>query len=783
MNNTLRSLRRGCVTVLVLATLLVQETWALAGVTGNLAGTVHDSAGAPVAGATIQAVSPSQQASTVTDASGHFTLLALAPDTYTLDISKTGYQPTSFPGNVVFADQTQQSTFTLNKALKTIAHVTAAGAGNLVKSGVGSDLYSVNSTQAAAAAPLGGGTNLNNAYSALATVPGVQVNLNGGGWTFNASYVRGQNYYYTGYEYDGIPINRAFDNYNASTESSLGLQELQVYTGGGPSSNASAGTAGFINQVIKTGTFPGFAQASLGLGAYSFYHQASVEAGGATPDRNFSWYAGFSGYNQAYRFISNENGAAFTDPNGYYSGPAALGVGIGYTQCGVTPTCQGVKNSCPPGMAPPGSTPLQGCWEYYGGYGSFPSLISDRENVINLHFGIPKKNGLRDDIQALWSGSALNNYSYSSIGDIGSGSAGQFFWALDHAPYAAPNCNQNLMVAPWAGFTVTGCAPSRAGAYLPYADSVVYNLPFGTPIASSSTKFVAPSVYYAPDTPPHQFDGSIPLYDESITPYQNDTGITKLQYTYALSRAAYLRFYGYTFYSDWLQNSPIFGATDESTPTLPSAQYLLNTHTAGGALNFNDQVDDHNLVAADYNYTTAGVMRFNNTSALAACLGACATGSPIGYMGNGKCYDAHSGAAVPCLSSSYYDVALKTYVNPREAYTGGSGTCDTGAGSAPCGWVSGAIIGPTGFAHPSATWDTLWNSNVTGAYNTVRPRFQNASISDQWRPNDKLLVNASMRYDNFTYVLPDSANAASNFYANMTANYTCVQASTNQVLV
>ena len=100
----------------------------------------------------------------------------------------------------------------------------------------------------------------------MASVPGMQTSQGGMGWDFNAAYVRGQNSYYTGYEYDGIPVNRSFDNYNSSTESSLGLQELQVYTGGGPSSVASAGTAGFINQVIKTGTFPGYATANLGLG-------------------------------------------------------------------------------------------------------------------------------------------------------------------------------------------------------------------------------------------------------------------------------------------------------------------------------------------------------------------------------------------------------------------------------------------------------------------------------------------------------------------------------------
>ena len=165
---------------------------------------------------------------------------------------------------MVFADQTATQQLTMQKALTTIARVTSSAGSSLVKSGVGSDLYSVNSAQAAAAAALGGGGNLNNAYSAMASVPGVQTSQGGVGWDFNAAYVRGQNSYYTGYEYDGIPVNRAFDNYNSSTESTLGLQELQVYTGGGPSSVSSAGTAGFINQVIKTGTYPGFANANLG---------------------------------------------------------------------------------------------------------------------------------------------------------------------------------------------------------------------------------------------------------------------------------------------------------------------------------------------------------------------------------------------------------------------------------------------------------------------------------------------------------------------------------------
>ncbi|MBV8066663.1 MAG: TonB-dependent receptor, partial [Candidatus Eremiobacteraeota bacterium] len=300
---------------------LFQETWALAGVTGNLGGTIKDSSGAPIAGAQVQAVSPSGTRTATTDAGGHFIVLSLEPDTYTLDLTKEGYQPVSFPGVTIFADQTQQVAYTMQKTLRTIAHVTSQAAASLVKSGVGSDLYSVNSTQAAAAAALGGVGNLNNAYSAMASVPGIQTSAGGMGWDFNAAYVRGQNSYYTAYEYDGIPVNRAFDNYNSSTESSLGLQELQVYTGGGPSSVASAGTAGFINQVIKTGTFPGYATANLGVSTPAFYNQAAVEVAGATPDRSLSYYVGLLAYNQNFRVIDASNGADLMTPGGIFSGP------------------------------------------------------------------------------------------------------------------------------------------------------------------------------------------------------------------------------------------------------------------------------------------------------------------------------------------------------------------------------------------------------------------------------------------------------------------------------
>lgn len=816
---------------------LSQATRALAGVTGNIAGVVRAANGAEIAGVQVRAVSPSMSRTATTDATGHFVMLALAPDTYTISLARSGYENSSYSGVAVFADQTQAVSFTMKKALRTIAHVAAVPASSLVNPGVGIDVYSVNSAQAAVAAPLGGPGNLNNAYSAMALVPGIQVSQGGIGWYYNAAYVRGQNYNYTGYEYDGVPVTRAFDNYNAATEPSLGLQELQVYTGGGPSSVATAGTAGFINQVIKTGTFPGYATANVGLGAPAFYHQAQIEIGGSTPDRTFSYYAGFMGYNQTYRIIDNSNGAGYSRPGGILSGDtsgASIVDGAGSFQilnvgymC-LIGTCQGVKPVCPLYGAK-FTFPDQGCWQYTSNVAGNALMITDRENVVNLHLGIPRANGLRDDVQLLWSGSALDNYGYNSPSDLGPG-VNQFIYSLFNTKYAAPVCTKGLPFATWgkevvlSGYGCTSppgsarqiisflqpdqfyfgsgpllcpavpiaCAPT----YLGYADNITYNLPFGAPIATTPTSFRAPSAYYAPGAPPHPFFGPLPLYGNSIDVNQNDTGIAKLQYTHALSQSAYLRAYAYTFYSDWLQTDPTAAAAFQNVNTFPgTADYQLLTHTFGGALQLQDQINPKNLLSFDVNYSTASVSRINNRTAYGGQSPFNPTpmryGSPIGYMAatvNGyTCYDPSTGMPLACVADYYYNTTATTP----------SGKSCGQVFNAVCvqnpAWFGGAMTGPPNWpnafapagspaAKAHATWDTLWSGDINGPYNIIGPRFTNAAVQDQFRPNDKIMIGVAIRYDDFTYDLPDSLTPATQFYANMLANYLCVRAATDEVL-
>ncbi len=180
------------------------------------------------------------------------------PTSTTVALQKDGYAPLSYAGIAVLADAQQTLTFSLHVALKTIANVTSRSASSLVRPGTTADIYSINAAQQARTAVLGGGGALNSAYSAIASVPGAYVPANQNGY-LQAVHVRGGDASEVGYEFDGIPVNRAFDNYPSGSLSSLGQLELQVYTGATPSNAEAQGLAGFVNQVIKTGTFPGYA--------------------------------------------------------------------------------------------------------------------------------------------------------------------------------------------------------------------------------------------------------------------------------------------------------------------------------------------------------------------------------------------------------------------------------------------------------------------------------------------------------------------------------------------
>jgi hypothetical protein len=598
-------LRRTLPILFILVLLPVQS---LAGTTGGITGRVTDVRNhTPIAGVLVTASAPSQTARSVTDATGTYRFLSLAPDTYTLSFTKDGYDPVTQPGLTVVADQVQTYNASMLKTLRTIARVTAQSAMSLVKPGTTSDVYSVNAAGQQARQGLAGPGSLNNAYGAIASVPGVMLDPGEVGW-WQTLHVRGGDIDQVGYEFDGIPVNRAYDNAPQTMLSTLGSQEVQVYTGGVPASSDAQGISGYVNQVVKTGTSPGYGEINLGVGYPAFYHQASIEAGGSTPDRLFSYYVGIGGSDQSFHYVNDNDGSNI--PNSFFYPTSAL---PGYT-CGIS--------TCLPYGSKPYPTQVSNGYVYTGtpspvlfttGLGFALATQSLRDTLVNFHFGIPQpKSGLRDDVQALWMTSENLNQYYSSIDDFGA----------------------NTLFAPFGPLVWDDSYQYKGPAFQPFRPNDVYQ-------------------YFFPSSPPHPFQGLLP--DNIRDPNDNGVAVEKLQYQHEFTPSSYLRVYGYMLYSNWFIN----GYDSDAQPLYGwELPYFLPDHTYGFNLSYVNQLSAVHLLSVEGSYTDSALQRYFVTYFPSDW-------NVTNYVGtNGKCYDPSSGEQIGC-----YDQTAGTLTNPEPPVT------------------------------------------------------------------------------------------------------------------
>jgi hypothetical protein len=301
-------LKRLIIAISLCALFVAQSAPVHAGTTGTLRGRTLDVAsGAPIAGVKVTASSPSQSESVVSDAGGFFSFISLSPDTYAVTASKDGYEVATLQGVTVISDQSRSVTLSLQLKVHTLATVTSRASGSLVRPGTTSDVYSINAAAQRASASLAGSGGLNQAYSAIASAPGVVYPQGQQGWN-QSVFIRGGDYDQVAYEVDGVPVTRQSDSGAVATLTSMGNQEVQVYTGGTPASADASGLAGYVNQVIKSGTYPGYANFTAGLGGPTLYNKGVFEYGGATPDRNMSYYLASSIVSQYYRYGDQNNG-------------------------------------------------------------------------------------------------------------------------------------------------------------------------------------------------------------------------------------------------------------------------------------------------------------------------------------------------------------------------------------------------------------------------------------------------------------------------------------------
>ncbi len=707
--------RRPAWIVVVTALALCALSWrtiASAGTTGTLSGVISDAATRqPLAGASVTATSPAQTATVATDRSGHFLFLSLAPDTYAVSVTLTGYQPIALNGETVIADATRTLNLTANKALQTIGKVTSRSSTELVKPGTTADVYSVNATQQDKAAGFGGGGNLNSAWSALASVPGVFVQSGQAGYigAAPALSIRGGDYDQIGYEVDGVPVNRSFDNYPSGPVSSLGEQELQVYTGAAPADAEAQGLSGFINQVVKTGASPGSTTLTGDLGGPAYYHKFSLETSGATNDRNFSYYVGVGGYNQDIRYVDQFNGQGVS---GLYGFPIALCTDS--LSPAVAPSCynDGVYNgdtgATEAGYA--GGGPGGGSFVLGGTSLWSQSSIADRDSVVNLHFGLPHRNGTKDDVQLLYVNNFIGTTYYSSPNDQGG--------------YALLDALQ---------------IPTTV------ATGLQYNGPTGVPLPANFQQNIV-NYGFPQSGIAGEAGGPIPanLRDSFV----NNQGIFKLQYTHALGSTALFRIYGYTYYSDWLNKGP---NSENSLFGIPSVDYELESHTRGLSAAFTDQLAPTDLLNLQVADTIATTLRNNNSQ-----LGN--NGTPFAALVSsanplsGLCY---TSAGVPVTCASGGPAAFATLDQPSSVPAIAPGATCSGA---PCEYF-------------------VVENGLNATYNTVKPKFFSASLTDQWKPTGKVTVDAGIRLDRFEF---DGSNtdtgAARTFWYNAYNLDNCVAA-------
>ena len=726
--------------VFMIVSLVGQGTLVLAGTTGTLTGTVDDAqTGKPLAGVKVTATSPSQTATGVTDGSGHFNFLSLAPDTYTVSAELTGFEAGSTPGVTIAADTTRVLPLTISKTLRQIGRVSSRSATSLVRPGTTADIYSINAAQQAAVAGAGGGGNLDSAFSALSTVPGVFVSPGQSGYVGAAATlsIRGGDYDQIGYQIDGLPVNRAFDNYPSGATSSLGQQELQAYTGAPPTGSSSQGLSGFINQVIKTGTNPGFVTVDAGIGT-PYYHKVNVEVGGVTANNRISYYFGAGGYNQTQRYIDQYDGASISNLYGPPLGPACSAA---FTQA-QTPSCYvNGKLANPSGggyILGPANSFLQ-------------SQVADRDVIGNVHFYFPHKDGSRDDLQLLYDSGSISTQDYTSTNDLGGVPLSQLI--------NGTLGNNN---------STTGLLANGNPNISTYIDGYQLNLPTGGFLPTNYRQYA--SQYFFPNSSTHSFDDAInPGIRDG---FNNDQEIAKLQFTKSLGTRAFFRAYGFNNYSDWLNSGPS-SAYDNyvlGNGLGVSYDYELESHTRGAGFTFSDQIGSANLLTVEGDYTHSTVIRDNNSEFLNGLSGPNTVSSrtAIGVAvdsnnpTNGICYSA-AGVAVNCYNAGNgYNTAAQ-FATLQQAYNGTvtplTGTCGTG----PCKYL---VIGNGEYA----------------TYNAVKPTFYGASINDEIRPTSKLTVNLGMRLDDYQYQGSDTSGGPARAFWYAAYNREECESTTTQLL-
>jgi len=258
---------------------------AVGGQTGTLTGRVVDPSGAPVAGAQVVAASPSGTYRSTTDGSGAFTITGIVLDSYTVTITKAGYDFAEQRGVTLLGDQTASvGNVTIRKSLRTIARVTSRSATSAFQPTQTQDQFTFSGQRVTEAQ----GKTFNTDQTALiASSPGVQVD------SFGNLSIRGSLSTEVGLNLDGVDYT-SVDHGGAVQTYLNGIGSVSVNPGSGDATVGNSGS-GVVNLVPKRGAYPPFGALDFEADTGYFSHQIGAEYGLASRSGALSDYVSFTG--------------------------------------------------------------------------------------------------------------------------------------------------------------------------------------------------------------------------------------------------------------------------------------------------------------------------------------------------------------------------------------------------------------------------------------------------------------------------------------------------------
>ncbi len=285
---------------LVLGSILsiAAPAYAAGGVQGNLSGQVIDaSTSQPLADVAVIARSPSGSYNARTDAGGHFSILGLPADTYTVSFTKAGYDSVSQPGVAVFGDETDSTGVIRLAKYATIAHVVSRARNGAFQPTQTQDVTTISGQRITEAL---GNVASDNEQNLILAAPGAMQDVQG-----NVT-VRGSLNVELGYQYDGVNFTVPFFDGNGSSGFLNNLTggsggSLQVVSGSGDATQGNIG-AGVINIVPPRGTYPASGLVSALAGEPYFDHQLDASYAWATPNNRISDYFSYDGSRAVPKF-------------------------------------------------------------------------------------------------------------------------------------------------------------------------------------------------------------------------------------------------------------------------------------------------------------------------------------------------------------------------------------------------------------------------------------------------------------------------------------------------